>query len=173
MNSPPAAGRACNYILPNAMAIHSIDNKGNIHSMQIKAIRRSERETSTLVSFVVPQEADDKICTAGIFAGRLGHGDTVNGTHTVDVFSTLLTDINNTPTGNQRNKQLSRLRFNTGTNRFDFVTDEPSEIQNFKGKAGVTLQWEIVAVGEDDLVDIRQDFSCNSSGTPNGIFIEY
>jgi len=92
----------------------------------------------------------------------------------VDIFSTLLTDINTTPSGNQRNLGLGRLRFNGATNEFDFdARDVQPTIQTFPCPAGKTLQWEIVAVGESDEVIIGQDFTSSGSGVPNGISIEF
>jgi hypothetical protein len=173
MNRQTNPSIAHGYILPNAIAVHSIDNNGNTSSTHTSTVRQNGHETSTLVSFVVPDAADNKTCTPNIYAGRLGWGDTVDGARTVDIFSTMLTDINSTPVGNQRNMQLGRLRFDNNSRKFNFVNDVPASIRSFKGRAGDIYQWEIVAVGDTDVVDIGQDFWLNSSGTPNGIFLEY
>ncbi|GJN68121.1 hypothetical protein PLICBS_002164 [Purpureocillium lilacinum] len=162
-----------NFILPNAMAVHSINSNANTPSTQIQTIRLGGVETSTLVSFVIPSTATGT-CKTHISAGRLGSGDKVQGSQIVDIFSTLLTDINTTPSGNQRNLGLGRLRFNGATNEFDFdARDVQPTIQTFPCPAGKTLQWEIVAVGESDEVIIGQDFTSSGSGVPNGISIEF
>ncbi|KID85259.1 hypothetical protein MGU_07497 [Metarhizium guizhouense ARSEF 977] len=161
------------YILPNAMAVHSINDNGNTPSRRVDTVRQSQRETSTLLSFRVPPQADNKTCTASIFAGHLGNGDRVGGDKTVDIFSTNIIDINMTPSGNMRNMQLARLRFNPNSKRFEFVSDMPSSIRQFQVRAGDLLQWEIVAVGTEDEVSIEQDFNQEGSGLPDGMFIEY
>ncbi|KAF5139242.1 hypothetical protein E5D57_003034 [Metarhizium anisopliae] len=155
------------------MAVHSINDNGNTPSSRVDTVRQSQRETSTLLSFRVPPQADNKTCTASIFAGHLGNGDRVGGGKTVDIFSTNIIDINKTPSGNMRNMQLARLSFNPNSKRFDFVSDMPSSIRQFQVRAGDLIQWEIVAVGTEDEVSIEQDFNQEGSGLPDGMFIEY
>lgn len=93
----------------------------------MRVARQSQRESSTLLSFKVPPQAD-KTCTASIFAGHLGKGGIVGGDKTVDIFSTNIIDINKTLSGNMRNMQLARLSFNPNNKRFDFVSGMPSSI---------------------------------------------
>lgn len=92
-------------------------------------------------------QADNKTCTASIFAGHLGNGDRVGGDKTVDIFSTNIIDINKTPLGNMRNMQLARLSFNPNSKRFDFVSDMPSSIRQFQVRAGDLLQWRLWLLG--------------------------
>ncbi|KAJ6439175.1 endonuclease/reverse transcriptase [Purpureocillium lavendulum] len=172
---PKKMGGRCsdNYIMPNAMAIHNVNTNANTPVAQIQAVREDATEISTLVSFSIPAWTANMTCKTGIAANRLGVGDDLRGAQTVDIFSTLLTDIRNTPSGNQRNKHLARLRFNSTTKLFDFdVNTVTPQIQEFPAPAGVTLQWEIVAVGFPDRVLIGQDFAQGGWAKPNGIFIE-
>ncbi|KAG8423088.1 hypothetical protein J3459_008214 [Metarhizium acridum] len=173
MDSETSGNVSRHYILPNAMAVHSINDNGNTPSRRIDTVRQGQRENSTLLSFEVPPQADNRTCTASIFAGHLSNGDSVSGEKTVDIFSTNITDINNTPSGNMRNMQLARLRFNPNSKRFDFVGGMPSSIREFQVRTGDVLQWEIVAVGTEDEISIEQDFNQEGPRLPNGMFIEY
>ena len=154
------------------MAVHSINTNQNTLSKELNTVRQGNTETSTLLSLVIPAWANGSTCNTVIFAGKQGRGDTVSGTASVDIFSTLITDINDTPAGNQRNAELARMVFGTANHMFNFDdSDVPAKIQNFPCPGGKTLQWEIVAVGDGDSVIIQQDFIFNGTGFPNGLSI--
>ncbi|KAJ6443691.1 Conidial yellow pigment biosynthesis polyketide synthase [Purpureocillium lavendulum] len=172
-NCTSTGGGAKYYLLPNAMATHDVKTNANTQSRQIQVSRQGVNELSTLVSFQVPANARE--CKTHINA-RLPSGGsaTVQGSQTVDIFSTLLTNIATTPTGNQRNLGLGRLAYDEGLKEFQFTKGAvPPRIETFPCPAGQTLQWEIVAVGETDDICIPQDFTSTGSGLPKGISIEY
>ncbi|UNI16427.1 hypothetical protein JDV02_002859 [Purpureocillium takamizusanense] len=181
---PPAPGSAtppkapttpatANYILPNAMAVHNVNNNANKPSTQILTTKKGNTETSTLVSFQVPSTATGT-CKTHINVGALGGADKIGGSQTVRIFRTLLTNIPATPTGNQRNIELGQLRFDAAAKGFAFEKGsvQPT-IQTFPCPAGKTIQWEIVAVGDSDEIIVGQDFTSSGAGVPNGIYIEY
>ncbi|KAI0884556.1 uncharacterized protein GGS22DRAFT_144096 [Annulohypoxylon maeteangense] len=162
------------FIVPSVLKIHDINSNANVASLHTATVRAANNvETSTLYQIPIPASLAGKTCALVIQATA---GDQVQGTQELDIFNNLFADLNNLPSGNQRNQQLARVKFNSGTGFYDFDTVgfANPKIQSFPCPAGATLKWESVAVGTFDVNVISQDFA-NVVGAeaPNGLSVGY
>ncbi|KAI1204532.1 uncharacterized protein F4807DRAFT_328951 [Annulohypoxylon truncatum] len=162
------------FIVPSVLKIHNVNNNVNTPSVHTSTIRAANGvETSTLYQIPIPSSLQGKTCALVIHATS---ADQIEGTQELDIFNNLFADLNNLPTGNQRNEQLARVKFDAATGFFDFDTVgfANPKIQSFPCPAGNTLKWESVAVGSYDVDVIAQDFA-NVVGpnAPNGLSVGY
>ncbi|KAI1454130.1 hypothetical protein F4805DRAFT_440826 [Annulohypoxylon moriforme] len=162
------------FIVPSVLKIHDINSNANVASQHTSTIRTTNGyETSTLYQIPIPASLSGKTCALVIHATS---NDQIEGTEELDIFNNLFADLNNLPTGNQRNEQLARVKFNAGTGFYDFDTVgfANPKIQSFPCPAGNTLKWESVAVGSFDVNVIGQEFAnVEGPNAPNGLSIGY
>ncbi|KAI2468380.1 hypothetical protein F4781DRAFT_398084 [Annulohypoxylon bovei var. microspora] len=162
------------FIVPSVIKTHDISSNANTATGHISTIRAANNvETSTLYQIPVPADLAGKTCALVIRASAY---DNVEGTQEMDVFNNLFADLNNLPSGNQRNQQLARVQFNAASGFYDFDTVgfANPKIQSFPCPAGTTLKWESVAVGTFDVNVIQQaSYDVVGADAPNGLSIGY
>ncbi|KAK9421586.1 hypothetical protein SUNI508_05516 [Seiridium unicorne] len=162
------------FVLPTLLKIHHIPTNENTEDVQIATQRNGPAETSTLYEIPVPEELAGKTCSLVIRAGLLGNGTIIQGTQAMDIFNNNIESLAKLQSGNLRNLQLARVRFDYKTSLYAFEeTVLPPRIRSFPCPAGKTLEWESVAVGDFDMNVIKQDFESNGQGIPNGLSIGY
>ncbi|XDG03124.1 hypothetical protein ABKA04_002739 [Annulohypoxylon sp. FPYF3050] len=162
------------FIVPSVLKVHDINSNLNTASPHTSTIRTANGfETSTLYQIPIPADLSGKTCALVIHATS---ADQIEGTAELDIFNNLFADLSNLPSGNQRNQQLARVKYNSGTGFYDFDTVgfANPKIQSFPCPAGTTLKWESVAVGTYDVNVIAQDFvNVVGSAAPNGLSVGY
>ncbi|KAI4859138.1 hypothetical protein F4820DRAFT_182495 [Hypoxylon rubiginosum] len=161
------------FAVPSIIKNHDITTNLNTQDFQTATVRNGGVETSTLYDIPIPASAAGKTCSLVIRAGRVGAGDNVLGEQAMDVFKNGFTDLAALPSGNLRDTQLARVRFDatSGLYGFDKVGFANPVIESFPCPAGKTLHWETVAVGEFDINVITQDFQVNGANVPNGLSV--
>ncbi|OTB14881.1 hypothetical protein K445DRAFT_318791 [Daldinia sp. EC12] len=161
------------FALPSIIKNHDITTNLNTADVQTSTVRNGGVETSTLYDIPIPEAAAGKTCSLVIHAGRIGNGDNILGEKALDLFRNSFTDLSNLPSGNLRDTQLARVRFDdsTGLYNFDKVGFANPAVESFPCPAGKTLHWETVAVGEFDINVIQQDFWVTGAGVPNGLSV--
>ena len=167
-------GGFAGFVLPNLIKNHDVVSNLNTKDVQTATVRNGHAETSTLYQIPIPEWLDGKICSLVVSAGRIGKGDNVLGEQAMDIFNNNIADLGALESGNFRNNQLARIRFNAATGLYDFDNvDFNAIIDEFPCPAGRTLEWESVAVGEFDINVIRQDFVDPGFGFPNGLSVAF
>ncbi|KAI1472080.1 uncharacterized protein F4812DRAFT_416525 [Daldinia caldariorum] len=158
------------FAVPSIIKNHDVTTNLNTQDSKTSTVRNGKIETSTLYEIPIPQSAAGKTCTLVIHAGS---GDSVLGEKALDLFRNSFTDLANLPSGNLRDTQLARVRFDdaTGFFNFDMVGFANPAVESFPCPAGNTLHWETVAVGEFDINTIEQDFTVNGANVPNGLSV--
>ncbi|KAI8962039.1 hypothetical protein F5Y11DRAFT_204262 [Daldinia sp. FL1419] len=161
------------FAVPSIIKNHDITTNLNTQDVQTSTVRNGDFETSTLYDIPIPESATGKTCTLVIHAGRIGNGDNVLGEKALDLFKNSFTDLANLPSGNLRDTQLARVRFDDSTGFYDFdkVGFANPAVESFPCPAGKTLHWETVAVGSFDINVIQQDFAVNGANVPNGLSV--
>ncbi|KAI1654245.1 hypothetical protein F4813DRAFT_371924 [Daldinia decipiens] len=161
------------FAVPSIIKNHDITSNLNTQDVQISTVRNGNTETSTLYDIPIPESAAGKTCTLVIHAGRISNGDSVLGEKALDLFRNSFTDLANLPSGNLRDTQLARVRFDdaTGFYNFDKVGFSNPAVESFPCPAGKTLHWETVAVGQFDINVIKQDFVVDGTNAPNGLSV--
>ncbi|KAI1803145.1 hypothetical protein F4811DRAFT_526203 [Daldinia bambusicola] len=163
------------FAVPSIIKNHDIASNLNTQDWKTSTVRNGNIETSTLYEIPIPQAAAGKTCALVIHAGCLGSDDSVLGEKALDLFRNSFTDLANLPSGNLRDTQLARVRFDdaTGFYNFDKVGFANPAVESFPCPAGNTLHWETVAVGEFDINIIKQDFAVNGANVPNGLSVAW
>ena len=161
------------FAVPSIIKNHDIASNLNTQDVQTATVRNGGIETSTLYDIPIPEAAAGKTCALVIRAQNVGNGDNILGEQAMDVFRNSFTDLASLPSGNLRDTELARVRFDaaTGFYNFDKVGFANPAIEAFPCPAGKTLHWETVAVGEFDINVIKQDFSLNGADAPNGLSV--
>ncbi|KAI1403319.1 hypothetical protein F4819DRAFT_231260 [Hypoxylon fuscum] len=161
------------FAVPSIIKNHDITSNLNTQDVQTATVRNGGVETSTLYDIPIPESAAGKTCALVIRAGRIGNGDNVLGEQAMDIFKNGFTDLAALPSGNLRDTQLARVRFDaaSGFYGFDKVDFANPAVESFPCPAGKTLHWESVAVGEFDINVIQQDFHVVGTNAPNGLSV--
>lgn len=167
------------FIVPTVVANHDVNSNLNYLDDKTDTVREPGIETTTLYELPIPEAAAGKICRLVVFAGRVGHGDIVEGEQALDIFNNNIDNLAELKQGNLRNLQLARIRFDEYSGLFDFDLDDFNAIiDEFPCPAGATLEWESVSVGERNKVVIEQDFAPEGQENvlyemPNGLSIAF
>ncbi|KAI6088778.1 hypothetical protein F4821DRAFT_232937 [Hypoxylon rubiginosum] len=161
------------FAVPSIIKNHDITSNLNTQDIQTATVRNGNVETSTLYDIPIPASAAGKTCSLVIRAGRIGAGDNILGEQAMDVFKNGWTDLATLTSGNLRDAQLARVRFDAGSGLygFDKVDFANPTIESFPCPAGKTLHWETVAVGSFDINVIKQDFQVDGANVPNGLSV--
>ncbi|KAI2602310.1 hypothetical protein GGR54DRAFT_529035 [Hypoxylon sp. NC1633] len=161
------------FAVPTIIKIHDGTSGQNTADTQTATARKDGAETSTLYDIPIPGEAAGKTCTLLIRAAKTEDGDVSVGEQAMDIFKNRFLDQDGLASGNQRDTQLARVRFDaaTGFYQFDEAGFANPSIESFPCPAGKTLHWESVAVGEFDINFIQQDFTVDGANAPNGFSV--